>query len=84
MQIVYGFIYFFTIVMTCAVVALAVFLIPKARTLLVQLTRKHTTVFQSDFFRYAMMLAFAIIGLVLGESVYTYTVLNNHFSRSKH
>lgn len=82
MQIVYGFIYFFTIAMTCCVAALSVFLIPKARTLLVKLRKNYEELFNSDVFRYAMMLTFAVIGLVFMESVYTYSILSTHFSKS--
>lgn len=36
-----------------------------------------------DGVRYAMMLIFAIIGLVFIESIYTYSILHKHFSHSK-
>ncbi len=83
MQIVYGFIYFFTIFMTCCVAALAVFLLPKAREIFAKTWRKYEEMLNHDGVRYAMMLIFAIIGLVFIESIYTYSILHKHFSHSK-
>jgi hypothetical protein len=82
MQIVYGFIYFFTILMTCSIAALSVFLIPKARALLVKLRKNYQDILKSDVFWYGMLLTFAVIGLVFIESVYTYSILSAHFSKS--
>ncbi len=82
MQVVYGFIYFFTILMTALVGSLFFFFIPKARQMLVKLWRQYQELLSNDVVRYAMMLTFTIIGLVFLESVYTYTLLRAHFSRS--
>lgn len=83
MQIVYVFIYTFTIVITILVATLSIFLIHKARQMLVRFWRKYQEILRSDTARYAMMLIFGLIGLVFFESVYTYSILSTHFSRSK-
>ena len=69
MQVVYGFIYFFTILMTALVGSLSFFFIPKARQMLVKLWRQYQELLSNDVVRYAMMLTFTIIGLVFLESV---------------
>ena len=83
MQLVYAFIYYFTIFMTLCVASLAIFLIPLMRRLLVRFWRGYQHLMESDIVRYTVLLSFSLIGLVFLQSGYTLFVLESHFSTSK-
>lgn len=64
MQIVYGFIYFFTIGITVLVAFLSIFFFHKARQMLVKFWKKYQELLKNDTTKYVMMLIFGLIGLV--------------------
>ena len=82
MQVVFGFIYFFTIFLVICTVALSVFVIPKVRQWLVQVWNAYKHIFETDIVRYSELFIFGMIALVLIQSILTFSVLNAHFSNS--
>ena len=82
MQVIYGFIYYFTLFMTAAILSLSVFIVKPMRRLLVRFWRSYTHLLEHDFFRYAFLLVFSLIGLVFLQSGYILFILEAHFSTS--
>ena len=82
MQVVYSFIYYFTFFFVLLCLALLVFILPPMRSLLYLLKQRITALVQSEFIRYAIYFVFAIILIILIESLFTYTVLNSTFKTS--
>jgi hypothetical protein len=82
MQIVFGFIYYFEVFMVCCIVSLAAFILSPARRLLVKLWRNYENILDNDIIKYTKLLVFGVIGLILVESIFTYSLLNAHFSNS--
>ena len=83
MQILYGFIYYFTLVMTGCCLSLSIFLLKPMRRLLVKFWRAYTHILEHDAVKLIKTLSFSLIGLVLAQSAYILFVLEAHFSTSK-
>jgi predicted PurR-regulated permease PerM len=82
MQIVYAFIYYFAILMLLMTASLLVFLLAPARRLLHRFRTTFAHIFQNEIVKYTVYFCFAIILLILFESIYTFSTLNTHFKRS--
>ena len=82
MQIIYGFIYYFTLIMVLFILSLAIFFLKPARSLLHYFWKRYRQFLDNDVIRAAVLLSFTIMGFVFLQSVYTYSILNAHFSRS--
>ena len=83
MQIIYAFIYYYTVFWTASVCLLAIFILPFMRRLLVKFWRNYQHLIESDIFGYSIFLGYLIIGFVFLQSSYTLMVLEAHFSKSK-
>lgn len=53
MQVVYAFIYYFTIFVVICTLALSIFMIPQARHWLVQLWNNYKNILETDIVRYS-------------------------------
>lgn len=84
MNIVYSFIFYFVILMFGLTLCLTVFVLKPARTLLYSLRTRFGQIFANEFFVYSIYLIFAIILLILGESILNFSALKNYFRKSKY
>lgn len=83
MNIVYSFIFYFVVFMFALTLCLTIFVIKPARTLLYSLRTKFGHIFANEFFVYSIYLIFAIIILILGESILNFSALKTYFRKSK-
>lgn len=80
MQIIYAYIFYFILVMLAFTVGLLIFAFPSARRILYNFRKKNSTFFDNQIIQYGLYFSFAIIGLILLESVYTFSTLKTHFN----
>ena len=84
MNIVYSFIFYFVTLMFGLTFCLTIFVLKPARTLLYSLRIRFGQIFANEFFVYSIYLIFAIIILILGESILNFSALKNYFRKSNH
>lgn len=84
MQIINAFIFDFIIVFIVLTVLLSVFAIPMARRLLFKFRTNYKSLVTNQYIGYAIYISFAVIGLLLLESLYTFYCLNSHLEHRKH
>lgn len=82
MQVIYPLIYAFLVLMLVLTLSLSIFLLHPARKLLHKIQSSYQHIVGSEIFKYAIYLSFAIIFMILLESLMTFFTLNDHFSSS--
>ena len=83
MQLVYGFVYYFLLVFLALTFSLSIFVLRPLRKLLHVVQTKFKNIFNNTFISYVIYLSFAIIFLILADSVRTFYLANQHISESK-
>jgi hypothetical protein len=85
MKIVTGFIYYFLMVVMALTVGLIVFTLKPFRRLLHKIQSKYKVILNNLVIKGIVYFSFAIIGIILLESVYSFYKMHNHlFSRTYH
>lgn len=79
MQVIYGYVYYFIIVFITLTAMLAVFILPAARRLLQKIQTKYQKILNNTVFSYLINFSFAIIGIILLDSIKIFMSLNTHF-----
>jgi hypothetical protein len=70
--------------MLALTVGLLIFAFPSTRRILYNFRSKNRTFFDNQIIQYGLYFSFAIIGLILLESVYTFSTLKTHFNERIH
>ena len=82
MMFVYGFIYYFLLAMIALTFGLVIFSFRPTRKILYYVESKWFKAFHNPIFKYTLYLSFAIIGLILLDSISNFVILSKHFSES--
>ena len=83
MMLVYGFVYYFLLAMVGLSFSLIIFAFRPIRRALHWIETKSFSLFHNVVIKYAIYLSFAIIGLILLDSVTNFITLSQHFAKSK-
>ena len=79
MQIIYGFVYYFIGVFISLSFSLLIFVLKPARRLLQTIQTKYQGIINNTKIKYIVNFSFAIIFLILLDSLFSYMKLRGHF-----
>lgn len=82
MQLTYAFIYYFLVAFIAFTFSLIVFALRPVRKLLHKFQTKFQNVLNNSFWKYTINFSFAIIFLILADSLRTFYSMNKHFQES--
>jgi len=84
MQFINAFIFDFILIFIGLTALLSIFAIPMARRLLYKFRTNYRSLVTTPYIDYVIYLSFAVIGLLLVESLYTFNSLNSHLENRKY
>lgn len=79
MQLTYAFVYYFLITFVALSFGLIIFAFRPLRKLLHKIQSKYQNILNNNYWRYTINFSFAIIFLILADSVRVFWSLNDHF-----
>lgn len=82
MQLTYAFVYYFLVAFIAFTFSLIVFALRPVRKLLHKFQTKFQNVLNNSFWKYTINFSFAIIFLILADSLRTFYSMNKHFQES--
>ena len=83
MQVIYGFVYYFLLFILISTFSLIVFAIRPIRKLLHKVQTKYQNLFNNRYVGYFINFTFAIIFIILADSVRTFYLVNLHLDQGK-
>ena len=80
MQLVYAFVYYFLLVFVSLNFSLIIFALKPLRKLLQKIQTRFQTIFNNQYISYLINFSFAIIFLIMADSVRTFYLVNNQIN----
>ena len=84
MQLVYGFVYYFLLIFVALNFSLIIFALKPLRKLLHKIQTRFKNLFNNQYISYLINFSFAIIFIIMADSVRTFYLVNNQISTRTH